>query len=189
MYWFCRTSTSICHRCTHVLHPEPPPRHLPPHTIPLGHPRAPAPSFLYPASNLDWQFVSYIIFKSRDITLPTKVRHEPSSLLPPHTIPLGHPRAPAPSILYPASNLDWRLVSYMILHMFQCHSPKSSPHPSPIESKRLFYTSVSLFCLTYMVIVTFFLNSIYIYVSILYWCFSFWLTSLCIIGSSFHLPH
>src|SRR5574337_689331 len=24
-----------------------------------------------------------------------------------------------------------------------------------------------------------------IYVSILYWCFSFWLTSLCIIGSSF----
>ena len=25
----------------------------------------------------------------------------------------------------------------------------------------------------------------YIYVSILYWCFSFWLTSLCIIGSSF----
>ena len=25
----------------------------------------------------------------------------------------------------------------------------------------------------------------YICVSILYWCFSFWLTSLCIIGSSF----
>jgi len=29
--------------------------------IPLGHPSAPAPSFLYPASNLYWQFVSYII--------------------------------------------------------------------------------------------------------------------------------
>ena len=28
-------------------HPEPP-FHLPPHTIPLGHPSAPAPSFLYP---------------------------------------------------------------------------------------------------------------------------------------------
>ena len=26
--------------------------------------------------------------------------------------PLGHPSAPAPSFLYPASNLDWRLVSY-----------------------------------------------------------------------------
>ena len=48
----------------------------------------------------------------------------PSSLLPPHTIPLGRPSALAPSIQYPASNLDWQLVSYMILHMFQCHSPK-----------------------------------------------------------------
>ena len=28
--------------------------------------------------------------------------------------------------------------------MFQCHFPKSSPPPSPTESKRLFYTSVSL---------------------------------------------
>ena len=35
---------------------------------------------------------------------------EPSSLLPPHTIPLGRPSAPAPSIQYRASNLDWRLV-------------------------------------------------------------------------------
>ena len=52
----------------------------------------------------------------------------PSSLLPPHTIPLGRPSAPAPSIQYRASNPDWRLVSYMILYIFQCHSPKSS-HP------------------------------------------------------------
>ena len=54
---------------------------------------------------------------------------EPSSLLPPCTIPLGCPSTPAPSIHYHASNLDWRLVSYMILYMFQCHSPKSSPPP------------------------------------------------------------
>ena len=87
LYWFCLTSTCIHHGCTRVPHPEPP-SHLPPHTIPLGHPSAPAPSFLYPASNLDWQF-----------------------------------------------------VSYMILYMFQCHSPKSLP---PTESKRLSYTSVSL---------------------------------------------
>ena len=39
--------------------------------------------------------------------------------------------APAPSIQYRALNLDWRLVSYMILYMFQCHSPKSS-HPLPL---------------------------------------------------------
>ena len=50
------------------------------------------------------------------------------TLLLPHTIPLGRPSAPAPSIRYRASNLDWRLVSYRILYMFQCHSPKSS-HP------------------------------------------------------------
>ena len=60
MYWFCHTSTCIHHRCTCVPHPELP-SHLPPHTIPLGHPSAPAPSFLYPASNLDWRFVSYKI--------------------------------------------------------------------------------------------------------------------------------
>ena len=41
----------------------------------------------------------------------------PPSHLTPHTITLGHPSAPAPSFLYPASNLDWRFVSYMILYM------------------------------------------------------------------------
>ena len=43
----------------------------------------------------------------------------PNPLPPPsHTIPLGHPSAPAPSFLYLASNLDWRFVSNMILYMF-----------------------------------------------------------------------
>ena len=60
LYWFCLTSTCIHHGCTHVPHPEPP-SDIPPRTIPLGHPSAPAPSILYPASNLDWRFVSYMI--------------------------------------------------------------------------------------------------------------------------------
>ena len=65
------------------------------------------------------------------------------SHIPPLTIPLGHPSAPAPSILYHASKLDWQLISRMILYMFQ-FSQIIPPSPSPTESKRLFYTSVSL---------------------------------------------
>ena len=132
LYWFCHTSTWICHKCTRVPNPESP------------------------------------------------------SHRPPCTIPLGLPSAPAPSILYPVSNIDWRFVSHLIIYMFQCHSPKSS-HPLPLpQSPKDCSISLCLFCcLTYRVIITIFLNSIYICVSILYWCFSFWLTSLSIIGSSF----
>ena len=86
------------------------------------------------------------------------------SQLPPCTIPLGHPSAPAPSILYPASNLDWRFISYMILYMFQCHSPTSS-HPFPLpQSPKDCSIHLCLFCcLTYRVIITIFLNSIYMH--------------------------
>ena len=104
-YWFCRISTWIRHRYTHVPHPE------------------------------------------------------PFSLLPPRTIPLGRPSAPAPSIQYRASNLDWRLVSYMILYMFQCHSPKSS-HPLllPQSPKDCSIHQCLFCCLLYRVIVTIFLS-------------------------------
>ena len=103
LYWFCHTSTCIHHGYTRVPHPEPP------------------------------------------------------SHLPSHTIPLGHPSAPAPSFLYPASNLDWRFISYMILYMFQCHSPKSS-HPRPLpQSPKNCSIHLCLFCcLAYRVVVTIF---------------------------------
>ena len=39
----------------------------------------------------------------------------------PHNISLGHPHAPAPSMLYPASDIDWRFNSYMIVYMLECH--------------------------------------------------------------------
>ena len=55
LYWFCHTLTWISHRCTCVPKHEPP-SHLPPHNISLGHPCAPAPSMLYPTSDIDWRF-------------------------------------------------------------------------------------------------------------------------------------
>ena len=103
MYWFCHISKWICNRYTCVPHPE------------------------------------------------------PSSLLPPHTIPLGRPSAPAPSIQYRASNLDWRLIPYMILYIFQRHSPKSShPLPLPRSPKDCSIHQCLFCCLVYRVIVTIF---------------------------------
>ena len=108
-------------------------------------------------------FIKFIYFNWRLITLQYCIgfaihQHEsatgvhvlpilnPASHLPPRTIPLGHPSAPAPSILYPALNLDWRFVSYMILYMFQCHSPN---HPTLSLShgvqKTVLYICVSFY--------------------------------------------
>ena len=98
-----------------------------------------------------------------EMNLPQAYMCSPSwTLLPPHTIPLGRPSAQAPSILYHASNLDWRLISYMILYIFQCHSPKSShPLPLPQSPKDCSIHQCLFCCLVYRVIVIIFLNSIY----------------------------
>ena len=95
----------------------------------------------------------------------TCVSHpEPPFHLPPHPIPLGHPSAPAPSTLFHASNLDWQFISHMILYMFQCHSPiASSPHPLPQSPKDCSIHLCLFCCLAYRVIVTIFLNSIYMH--------------------------
>ena len=89
---------------------------------------------------------------------------EPASHLPPHPIPLGHPRAPAMSTLSHASNRDWQSVSHMIRHMLQCYSLKSS-HPCLLpQSPKDCSLHLCLFCcLVYRVIVTIFLNSIYMH--------------------------
>ena len=110
LYWFCHTSAWIHHGCTWVPNPE------------------------YP------------------------------SHLPPHMISLGHPNSPAPSILYFALNLDWQFVFYMILYMFQCYSLKSSHSCLLQQSPTVCFLHLCLFCcLTYRVIVTIFLNSIYMH--------------------------
>ena len=62
---------------------------------------------------------------------------------------LGHPSAPAPGILYHASNLDLRFVLHMIIYMFQCHSPKPFlPRPLPQSPKDCFLHLCFSCCLT-----------------------------------------
>ena len=79
-------------------------------------------------------------------------KHEPPSHLPPNNV----------SLLHPALDIDWWFDSYMIVYMFQCHSPKSS-HPLPLPLRpKVRYTHLCLFCcLSYRVIIAIFLNSIH----------------------------
>ena len=81
---------------------------------------------------------------------------------PSHPITLGCPSALALSALFHALNLDWWSVSHMVIYMFQCYSVKSS-HPRLLpQSSEVCSLYLCLFCcLTYRVIVTIFLNSIY----------------------------
>ena len=71
-------------------------------------------------------------------------KHEPPSQLPPHNIPLGHPREPAPSMLYPASDIDWWFdLLHDSIHVSMPFSQIIPPSPSPSESKSPLYTPVS----------------------------------------------
>ena len=109
-----------------------------------------------------FNFYFYFILLYNTVLVTWVPNPDPPSHLPSHIISLGHPSAPATIILYPVSNLDWWFVSYMIVYMFQCHSPKSShPHPLP-QCPKVCSIHLCLFCcLTYRVIITIFLNSIY----------------------------
>jgi len=114
---------------------------------------------------------------------------EAPSHLSPDSIPLGHPSAPAPSTLSHASNLDWRSDSHMIIYMFQCYSLRLS-HPRLLpQSPKDSSVHLCLFCgLTYRVIITIFLNSIYMrYYTVLVF---FVLTYFTLYNRlQFHPPH
>ena len=144
-------------------------------------------------------FIFYFIFKLYNIVLvlpniemnpPQVYTCSPSWTLLPlpspyHPSGLSQCTSPKHPVSYIQPGLTTRFI-YDIIYIFQCHSPKSShPLPLPQSPKDCSVHQCLFCCLVYRVIVTIFLNSIYICVSILYWCFSFWFTSLCIIGSSF----
>ena len=68
------------------------------------------------------------------------------------------------STLSHASNLDWQSISHKIIYMFQCYSLKSS-HPCLLpQSPKVCSLYLCLFCcFSYRIIITIFLNSIYMH--------------------------
>ena len=109
----------------------------------------------------------------------------PPSHLPPHPIPLGLPSAPALStcLMHPAWAGD-------LFHTwwYTCFNAILSEHPTLAFSHRV-QKSVLYICVSFSVLhIGLSLPSFkipYICISILYWSLYFWLTSLCIMGSSF----
>ena len=88
------------------------------------------------------------------------------------------------SCLQPGLVICFTLESILVSMLFSQNIP---PLPSPTELKVCSVHLCLFFYFAYRVIITIFLNSIYMEfsISILYWSLSFWLTSLCIMGSSF----
>ena len=93
-------------------------------------------------------------------------------LSPPHSFGLSQ----STGFGCPAScmNLHWSSILHMVIYIFRCYSLKSS-HPRLLpQSPKVCSSHLCLFCfLIYRIIFTLFLNSIYMYVNILYWCLSF----------------
>ena len=75
--------------------------------------------------------------------------------------PSGSSQCTSPKHPVSCMKPNWRFISYMILYMFQCHSPKSSPYPLPQSPKDCSLHLCLFCCLAYRVIITIFLNSIY----------------------------
>ena len=111
------------------------------------------------------------------------------SHLPPHPIPLGCPRAWVLSALVYASDFYWSSISHKVIYIFQCYSLKSS-HPRLLpQSPKVCTLYLCLFCcLTYRIIITIFLNSIYMcYYTVLVFFFLAYFTLYN--GLQFHPPH
>ena len=71
---------------------------------------------------------------------------EAPSHLPPHPIPLGHPRAQALGDRLHASKLHWSTVLHTIIYLFHCYSLKSS-HPCLLPQSPKVSSFTSLFLL------------------------------------------
>ena len=132
-----------------------------------------------------WWFLPYI-----DMNQPhMSPNSEPLFHFRPHPIPQGHPSAPALSTLSHASNLDWQFISHMVIYMFQCYPLKSSQLRLLPQSPKDCSLHLCLFCcLTYRIIITISLNSMYMcYYTVLVF---FFLTYFILYNTlQFHPPH
>ena len=172
-YWFCHTSTCICHGCTRVPNPEPPLHHPSPYH-PSGSSQCTSPEhpvsciepglairFTYDIIRVSMPFFQ-IIPPSPSPTESKRLFYTSVSLLlscihgyitiflnfPPTSLPY-HPSGSSQctSPKHPVSCIEPGLVihfTYDNLHVSMPFSHIIPPSPSPTESKRLFYTSVSL---------------------------------------------
>ena len=85
-----------------------------------------------------------------------------SDSLRPHELQHARPPCPSPTPGVHSDSPGLVTISYMILYIFQCHSSKSShPVPLPQSPKDCSINQCLFCCLVYRVIVTIFLNSIY----------------------------
>ena len=107
-----------------------------------------------------WWILSYIEMKQPWVYMCSPSQSPFPSPSPSH--PSGSSQCTSPEHLSHASNLGWWSVSPLIIYMFQCCSLKTS-HPRLLpQSPKVCYIHLCLFfCFVYRVIVTIFLNSIY----------------------------
>ena len=110
-----------------------------------------------------WWFLPYTDMNQPQVYMCLP-QPEPASHLPAHLIPLGSPSAPTLSALFHDPNLDYSSILHRVIYMFQCYSLKLS-HPRLLpQSPKVFSLYLCLFCcIAYSVVVTTFLNSIYMY--------------------------
>ena len=111
---------------------------------------------------ISWWFLTYIYTNQPWVYMYP--HPDPLPHLPLHPIPLGCPSALALSALFCATNLDWSSISHIVIGMFQCYSLRSS-HPwlLPQGPKECSLYLCLFCCLAYRVIITIFLNSIYMH--------------------------
>ena len=127
-------------------------------------------------------FLFYCIFLLYNIAVVFAIHSHESAMgehvLPilnpsPTSIPQGHPSAPALSTL---SCIKPGLVIYFTydnIHVSILFPQSSHPRLLP-QSAKVCSLHLCLFrCLAYRIIIAIFLNSIYMHVNLLYWCYSF----------------